>query len=473
MKCVRRLRIRRADILSDQTSARAISADAQAESLNSIMMYRGQPGFDEAVLATSFGVEDPGVRPDAMAQVRNIDDVCVAVRLANEMSWRTACCSGGHAWSQNHIRDGGLLINLSRLNNVNVDAGGRTAIVGPGCLSGDLDKALLADNLFFPIAHAYTVGMGGFLLQGGFGWNSRVNGVACESIIAADVVLADGSLVHASENENLDIFWALRGSGTGFFGIVVRFHLCLHDRPRFTGMKMQVFRIEHLEEVVRWAHEVGPNVSPKVEFQMAFNRKAFGIFSHGIEVLSPVLADSRKEAKELLSFIDQGPLRSKASVTLPLIGAPLSRIMKAAEKIIFVPGTRWHVDNVWLDGPIEPAIPAIKKVAHSQPTPPSHMLWLNWNPVKQAREDMAFSMEKGTYLALYGGLKGKKWKPEDRDWATNGAALLEQFSAGSQLADENLARREAVVMDPAHRRKLETLRAKYDPHKRFFSLGSE
>jgi len=439
--------------------------------LRAIARLRGEPGFDEAVLATSFGEEDPGVRPHALVRARSAADVSLAVLWARGRNWKVACCSGGHAWSQNHIRDGGLLIDLSALDGIAIDPVKRSAEVGPGCVSGDLDAALSPHGLFFPVAHAFSVGMGGFLLQGGFGWNSRMVGLGCDNVTGADVVLADGMLIHANHAQNEDVFWALRGSGTGFFGIVTKYYLALHKRPGFTGIKMQVFRLRHLEKVVRWANEIGPQISSQVEFQMVVNRRAFGIFSHGIEIVTPVLAESRPEAKELVAFIDNGPLRPAASLTLPLIGAPLGSIMKVAEKVIFPTGTRWHADNVWLDGPVEQVIPVLREAAETQPGAPSHILWLNWNPAPRARDAMAFSIEARTYLAFYGGLRGKKWQPSDRDWATKAAGSLMTNSVGSQLADENLLRRPARVLSEPNLSRLEALRTQYDPARRFFSFG--
>ncbi len=436
------------------------------------IISRGDWGFDEAVLGTSFSAEDPPYRPDIVVQANDVSDVVSAVQRAARDGLKISICSGGHSWSQNHIRDGGLLLDLSRLNRIEIDAGARTAIVGPGCLSGDFDAALAKQNLFFPVAHAYTVGMGGFLLQGGFGWNSRMVGVACESVSAVDVVLADGSLVHADETENADIYWAARGSGPGFFGVVVAFHLKLHSRPKFTGMKMQVFRIRHMEDVVRWANSVGPEVSPKVEFQMVFNRKALGIFSHGIEVVTPILADSRREARELVSFIDKSPVKKKASFTLPIIPLSLNRIMKAAEKVIFWPNTRWATDNMWLkNGPVDSLLPKIQHMVDTQPPPPAHTLWMNWNPISSARPDMAFSLESQTYFALYGGQQDKKDAEKHKNWATENARAMEENSIGVQLADENLARRSAPFMARENFEKLEMLRKKYDPDQRFFSYG--
>ena len=175
-----------------------------------------------------------------------------------------------------HIRDGGLLIDLACLVGIATDEVARTAVIGAGCLSGRLDAELARCKLFFPVGHAYTIGMGGFLLQGGFGWNSRVVGLGCENVVAIDVVLADGRLVRASEEQHSELFWAARGSRVGFFGIVVAFHLKLVDRPRVTCMKLQVFRLKHMEALLRWVHEIGPTIAPNVEFQLVFQRKADG-----------------------------------------------------------------------------------------------------------------------------------------------------------------------------------------------------
>jgi len=430
------------------------------------ILARGDEGFETALLGTSFNARDPGRRPDLIVQARSVEDVIAAVQRARDEGLSIGICSGGHSWAQNHIRDGGLLLDLSRLNSLAINAAERTAVIGPACLAGELNAALARRKLFFPVAHAYTVGMGGFLLQGGFGWNSRVNGLACQSVIGIDVVLADGTLVHGSEQENADLLWAARGAGPGFFGVVVGFHLKLQPRPRFVGLKLQVFRIRHLEAVMAWADEAGPTVSPKVEFQMVFNRRALGIAAHGLEVFAPVLADSYREARDAVAFMESSPVRGKASLSLPLIPMSLEMMMKTGEKTLFLPNTRWTTDSMWMDGPITPLLPALRQIADSQPATPSHALWLNWNP-PASRPDMAFSLEARTYLALYGGLRAEGSTPADEAWATDHMRALEPYSAGIQLADENLGRRPAPFMAAANRDRLEVLRSHYDPEGRF------
>lgn len=422
---------------------------------------RGDNGFDSAVLATSFNAADPGRRPAVMMEATSTDDVIAAIKCARAEGLKVSLVSGGHSWAQNHIRDGALLLNLSRLNAIEIDEHNRVARIGPGVVSGDLNAALAKRNLFFPVAHAYTVGMGGFLLQGGFGWGSRHYGLGCENVIGIDAVLADGTLVHASETENADLFWAARGAGPGFFAAIVRFHLQLHARPKFCGLKLQVFHISHLEEVLSWADEIGPSVAPNVEFQMVFNRKAFGIRDFGIEVMAPVMAQSWRAAREAVSFISKSPVRKQASLTLPLVPMARSFMMKTGERTLFLPNTRWVADNMWMNGPIAPLLPALRRIADTQPAAPSHALWLNWNAPAQ-RKDMAFSMEGRTYLALYGGLRGKA-SAADQSWATDHMRALEQHSVGIQLADENLARRPWPFVSTANMKRLDQVRAAYDP----------
>ena len=427
---------------------------------------RGDAGFEQAVLGTSFTVRDPGRRPEIVVQANNADEVVSAVREAARAGMHIGMCSGGHSWAQNHIREGGLMLDLSRLTSIEVDPTKMTAIIGPGVLAGELNLALVPYKLFFPTAHAWTVGMGGFLLQGGFGWNSRNVGVGCQNVIGIDVVLADGTLVHANENDHADLFWAARGAGPGFFGVVVCFHLKLHQRPKFIGMKLQVFRIKHLEEVLAWADRVGPSVSPKVEFQIVMNPKATLINAHGMEAVAPVMADSWKEAREMVAFMANSPVRSKASFTLPLLPMSLNFMMKAGEKTLFLSNTRWSADNMWMDTPITPLLPAIRSIADTQPPHPSHVLWLNWNGPVQ-RPDMAFSQEHRSYLALYCGLGKGVDESQHIHWATDHMKALEPWSRGIQLADENLARRPAKFVSDTNLARLDQVRAKYDPQGRF------
>lgn len=427
---------------------------------------RGEPGFDAAVLATSFSGRDPGHRPRLMVQANDVFEVIAAVKQARRDRLKISLCSGGHSWAQNHLRPDGLLLDLSRLRGIEIDAGQRIARVGPGCWCVDLDSALKRQGLFMPVAHAPDVGLGGFLLQGGFGWSSRVYGLGCEQVIGLDLVLADGSLVHASAEENADLYWAARGAGPGFFAVVVRFHLRLHPRPRFTGMLAQVFAMRHLEEVFTWADAVGAEVAREVEFQILLTPKAMGLFAPGIEVLAPVMTDSRARASAMVDFVRRSPLRRKAHLTTPLL--PLSTAMMAwgASITHFPPRMRWCADNLWTDAPVEDLLPGLRAVADSLPPAPSHALWLNWHPPAQ-RPDMAFSLEARRYFAVYGEWRKAEDDARYANWATERMQAMAAHGKGIQLADENLGRRPARFMAEANLARLDRIRAERDPEGRF------
>ena len=400
-------------------------------------------------------------------EANNIDDVVEALKRAESKDLKIALVSGGHSWAQNHLREGGLLLSMARFNKIQINDEEKTAVVGPGCWGIDLDRALKKRGLFFPIAHAPDVCLGGFLLQGGFGWGGAKFGLAAESVTGIDVVLADGRLVHANSEENSDLFWAARGAGSGFFAVVVAYHLKLHPRPKFTGMKLQIFQIRHLEEVYEWADHIGPQVPKSVEFQLTMTPKAFGIFSPGIEVLAPVLADSWKEARKAVAFISNSPLRQKASITTPLIPASTTLLSNIANITHFPPNRHWCTDNMWTNAPIENLIPGLKNIIETMPPAPSHSLWLNWNPAKESRPEMAFALEACTYIAVYGHWKNRGGDGDYGNWATERMEEMSPFSLGIQLADENLGRRAAPFTTDINMQRLDQLREKYDPERRF------
>ena len=125
-----------------------------------VSIARGAPDFDATLLGTSFNAQDPGRRPDLIVQANDTHEVIAAVNRARAEGLTIGICSGGHSWAQNHIRDGGMLLDLSRLNSIAINEADATATIGPGCLAGELNAAHAKCQLFFPVAHAYTVGMG-------------------------------------------------------------------------------------------------------------------------------------------------------------------------------------------------------------------------------------------------------------------------------------------------------------------------
>jgi FAD/FMN-containing dehydrogenase len=184
----------------------------------------GEDGYDSARIIWNAMVDR---RPGLVVRCLGTADVVNAVKLARDEKLLVAVRSGGHNIAGNAVCDGGLLIDLSLMKSVRVDPASRTARVEPGATLADFDKEAQAFGLATPLGINSTTGIGGLTLGGGFGWTTRKFGLTIDNLISADVVTAGAKVVRASEKENADLFWALRGGG-GNFGVVTSFEFKLH-----------------------------------------------------------------------------------------------------------------------------------------------------------------------------------------------------------------------------------------------------
>jgi FAD/FMN-containing dehydrogenase len=188
-------------------------------------------------------------RPAAIAVCRTTADVAIAVNLAREEGLPLAVRSGGHSVAGLSVCDGGIVIDLGGLKRIDVDAAGRTVRAGGGVLWGELDAATQAHGLHTPGGRVTTTGIGGFTTGGGYGWTSCKHGLACDNLLSAEVVRADGSVVTASEQENPELFWGIRGGG-GNFGIVTEFELRLHELGPIVCAGLALWPLERAAEVL-------------------------------------------------------------------------------------------------------------------------------------------------------------------------------------------------------------------------------
>ena len=198
--------------------------DALRAGLRGALCRPGEPGYDEARTIWNAMIDK---RPAAVVSAAGTSDVIQTVRLAAQHGLLLSVRGGGHNIAGNAVCDGGLMLDLSRMNSVRVDPKARTARVEPGARLADLDKATQAFGLATPTGINSTTGVAGLTLGGGFGWLSRKHGLTVDNLLSADVVTAAGELTRASETDNPDLFWAIRGGG-GNFGVVTSFEFKLH-----------------------------------------------------------------------------------------------------------------------------------------------------------------------------------------------------------------------------------------------------
>ena len=195
------------------------------ESVRGEVIGRADPGFAEACAV--WNGAHHGRRPALVVRCAGAADVIAAVGFARGNDLAIAVRGGGHSVAGFSTCDDGIVIDLGPMRDVRVDPVARVAQVGPGAVWADVDHETQAHALATTGGLISTTGVAGFTLGGGIGWLMRKHGLACDNLLAADVVTADGTLVRADETQNTDLLWGLRGGG-GNFGIVTRFEFALH-----------------------------------------------------------------------------------------------------------------------------------------------------------------------------------------------------------------------------------------------------
>ncbi len=207
----------------------------------------GEPGYDEGRTVVN-GMIDK--RPALVVRPTGGADIIDAVNLAREHGLPVGIRCGGHSVAGNGVCDGGVQVDLSTLKGVHVDPAARRARANAGVLWGEYDRETQLFGLATPGGRVGTTGVGGFTTGGGYGWLSPKYGLACDNLLAADVVTADGRLVRASEDENPDLLWGLRGGGSNF-GIVTSFEFRLHPVGPTVLAGMLIHMLDGAREVVR------------------------------------------------------------------------------------------------------------------------------------------------------------------------------------------------------------------------------
>jgi FAD/FMN-containing dehydrogenase len=206
--------------------------------------------------------------PSVIARCATAADVSSAIGLARHLDLEIAVRGGAHNTAGTAVCDDGLMIDLSLLNSVAIDPAGRRARVGGGALLGDLDAATLASGLAVPAGLISHTGVGGLTLGGGMGWLSRKHGLSIDNLASADVVTADGRMLRASDDENPDLFWAIRGGG-GNFGVVSSFEFRLHEVDPMVQMGLFFWGLDQGREALALLSDITGAMPPDINAVVA------------------------------------------------------------------------------------------------------------------------------------------------------------------------------------------------------------
>jgi FAD/FMN-containing dehydrogenase len=237
--------IQRLDASSNVGKLEQSTVERFREALHGELVAPQDVGYDEARRVWNRQIDK---RPALVARCASAADVVRSVQFARDNDLVVAVRGGAHSISGKSVCDGGLVIDLSLMKGIQVDSARRTASAQAGLQLGEFDRATQAFGLATPLGIVSDTGIAGLTLGGGLGWLNGAHGLACDNLLSAQVVTADGRLLTASPVENEDLFWGLRGGG-GNFGVVTMFEYQLHPVGPILG-GMLVYPVSRAKEVL-------------------------------------------------------------------------------------------------------------------------------------------------------------------------------------------------------------------------------
>jgi FAD/FMN-containing dehydrogenase len=251
-----------------------ITAQASADTppaSQAVSYKRGERGYEELRRALIWQAIKPPRYPDRIVEVTSAGDVTAAIASAKAERRRISIVSCGHSYVGNGIQDDVVLLHLGNLQEVSVDKAAHTASLQPGIRAFPFDVLLHKHGLAFPVPHNPTVGMAGFLLGGGMGWNAESwNNFACFNVRSVEAVLASGEAVLADDQQHADLFWAARGAGPYFPAVATRFHVDVFPQPAAIRESTLVYSMSAAPEVIAWLERAHAAQDPKMELTLIF-----------------------------------------------------------------------------------------------------------------------------------------------------------------------------------------------------------
>ena len=407
--------------------------------------------------------------PAMIAKCADVADVITAVNFGRENNMLISIRGGGHNAGGLGVCDDGLVIDLSNLNYTRVDPKAKTIRVGGGCTWGDVDHAGHAFGLAVPTGIISTTGVGGLTLGGGLGYLTRKYGLTIDNLLEADMVLADGSFVTASAEENEDLFWAIRGGG-GNFGIVTSF--LFRAQPVHTNYAGPTFwDISKTEEILKWYRD----------FIIDAPDDLYGFFAV-LTVPGPPFPEEL-HGKKVCGVVWNytGPLEKAEEVFKPIrdleplfehVGPMPHPMLNGMFDVFYPSGLQWYWRADFIKEIPDEAVAQHVKFGHELPTPHStmHLYPINGAAHKVGKSDTPWAYRDANWAQVIVGVDPD---PSNNDkitaWTKDYYDAVHPYSAGGAyinfMMDEGQERVKASYKENYDR--LVQVKSKYDPNNLF------
>lgn len=431
------------------------------------VIAEGEAGLAAAREELVWNGRKPQATPRVIVKAASTADVQAAVRYAAANGYRASARSSGHSWSGIALQDG-VAIDLGALNSIAIDRPARIAEVGPAAKNLELAVALTAEGLAFPVGHCGDVAMGGYLLGGGFGWNEGTWGPACHLIDRAEVVLADGRVVIVSKTEFPDIFWALRGAGPLFFGIVTRYWLRLMPLPPAMAVATWTYPLARVADVtasMKRLAAVLPSFA-EVSLSLAAAPPAAGLGDAKFAtVILTVYGGSMIEitglAMNVGHILPEGALVYNAPTAIDF--ATLYGIVDQS----FPDGARYGVDCLWSED-ADATFAGLAQMIATAPSARSNAIGVIYgqnSALHRELPDAALSVIGSVCGIMHGTWASSEEDTVNLAWLRTGMDMLDPVTTGRYVGHADLTR--SGRMDACYsadaRKRIAVLATTYDP----------
>jgi FAD/FMN-containing dehydrogenase len=441
---------------TNMTASAQLSASIRSfgTGLGGTVIRRGDAGYDEARKVWN-GMVDRS--PAAILKCASTADVVAGVNFAREEGLALAVRGGGHNAAGLAMVDDGLVIDLSGMRGVRVDADKRIAYVQGGALWRDLDAATHPHGLATTGGLISSTGVGGLTLGGGLGWLMRKHGLACDNVLAVEIVTADGQVRRASATENPDLFWAIRGGG-GNFGVVTQFEFRLHPVTTVYG-GMLVFPGPRAPEILRRYRDLAASAPDELALFAGLMTSPDG---HPITaILTAYNGPASKAEAALKPLRDLGPVADQVSeIPYPALNSMLDEGFPHGLHVY------WRSD--FLKGLPDDAIDALVDRFNAITSPLSALLIEQFGGAvaRVPADETAFAQRDALFnLAVISRWADPSTQATHIDWARQSSEAMRPYASGgvyvNYLGAEGADRIKAAY--GAKYDKLVTVKKKYDP----------
>jgi FAD/FMN-containing dehydrogenase len=409
-------------------------------------------------------------RPALIARCAGPADVAVCVNFAREHELPLAVRGGGHGVAGHAICDGGLVIDLAPMRQLEVDAHRMTVRAQGGCTLGDLDRETQRHGLATPLGVVTRTGIAGLTLSGGMGWLRRKHGLSLDNLVSAEIVTADGDLLTASDEENRDLFWAIRGGG-GNFGVVTSFEYRLHPVGPEVFVCFVLYPAARTDEVLRFCEryltDAPEGLAPIGVLGRTPQTGDFPAEAHG-EPYVALLAPYPAEAAEGERIVR--PLRKLGDPIADLSGAMRWTEAQALLDEDYPDGSYYYWKSVNVPALSDKIIERLVDRAAEAPSPRSTIdVWFQGGAMARIDEQATAFANRGEpyLLGIEGNWEAEGESQENIAWVRNTVADLRSFSAGGVYLNFPgfLEEGEQIVQEGYGRNheRLRHIKARYDP----------